>query len=72
MSGIAHYRLVAGEIEMAPAAAGECFPWLRVLEGKRFLCVLEGGAFHVFEISLAGVGRLGAEAAEILWQEARG
>lgn len=70
MSGIAHYRLVEGEIEMT-GQVGPCFPWLKVLDGRQHLCVLEGGAMHVFEIGLAGVGRLGAEAAEIMWREAR-
>ena len=63
-----HYFLTPeGELEMEPAATTQpCLPYLLSDDRGLRLCVIEGGAFHNFSISLAGVARLADEATAIL------
>jgi hypothetical protein len=65
MSGLSHYTLNKdGGLDAAPAATeGFCIAYLIERDGKDVLCVMEGGAYHQFDISPAGTGRLAAEAA---------
>ena len=64
MSNIAHYRLTdAGELDMAAAETPEnCFAFLVEDGAQDRLCVIEGGAFHTFNISRQGLARLAEEA----------
>lgn len=63
-----HYYLMPdGELEMKPAATQEpCIPYI-VQQGDRdSLCVMEGDAFHSFDIGIMGLARLAEESAAAL------
>lgn len=59
-----HYYLMPdGELDMKPAASPDpCIPYLIRQDDKDILCVIEGGAFHTFDISPAALARLADEA----------
>ncbi len=67
MSGI-HYRLnEKQEVVSYPAATeGNCIAYLVERDGQDVLCVMEGGAYHQYEISLVGVARLVEEGSTVL------
>lgn len=64
----AHYRMQEGcDIECLPATTdGNCRPYFVEEGGQYKLCVIEGGAFHNFDISLMGLARLADEATSLL------
>lgn len=58
----AHYRMNECEIEKRPAAtAGNCNAYLVEHGAQDVLCVMEGDAFHTFNISPQGLARLAEE-----------
>lgn len=63
-----HYYLMPdGELDMKPAATqGACIPYI-VQQGDEYrLCVIEGGAFHNFDIDTLDLARLAEEASAAL------
>lgn len=70
---LAHYWLNAdGEVEMSPPAMrGTATPYLIERDGKPVLCVIEGGAYHTYEIARTGVVVLLEGAVEIVAREER-
>ena len=68
----AHYALnSSGEIDQS-RTVGACIPYLVQRDGRDYLCVMEGGAFHQFEIGTMGLYRLAAECSSRLWSMAQG
>jgi hypothetical protein len=62
-----HYYLMPdGELELKPTVAEACIPYLIEKDGQHRLCVIEGGAFHSFDITVAGLARLADEATKLL------
>lgn len=70
---LAHYWLDCdGALHMAPPATrGLATPYLTQRDGRLFLNVIEGAAFHSYEIAPAAAARLGAESASFFWQRER-
>ena len=67
----AHYILnSSGEIEQA-RSEGSCTPYLIQQDGREYLCVMEGGAFHRFEIGTGALYRLASECSSRLWSMAQ-
>lgn len=64
----AHHRLTeAGDLESSPAATNEsCIAYLIEDGPQDRLCVIEGGAFHAFNISPQGLARLAEESTKQL------
>jgi len=60
----AHYNMVeGGDIQCFPAATNEsCIAYLINDGTQDKLCVIEGGAFHNFNISPQGLARIAEEA----------
>lgn len=71
MSEIAHYELNDGEIAKA-AADGSVLPYLLQRDGKDFLCVMEAGAYHQYEVNKLQLARLAAECSARLWSMEQG
>lgn len=63
-----HYHLTRGEITRTPPATdGACIAYIIQKDGKETLCVMEGGAYHQFEIGVMGLHRLASECSDRLW-----
>lgn len=64
MKGLSHYTLNKdGGLDAAPAATeGFCIAYMIERDGIDVLCVMEGGAYHQFDLSPQGVARLAHEA----------
>lgn len=63
----AHYRMTEGnDIECLPAQAEACIAYLIEDGLQNKLCVIEGGAFHNFNISPQGLARLAEESTKQL------
>jgi hypothetical protein len=62
----AHYRMTEGDIECSPGQAEACIAYLIEDGLQNRLCVIEGGAFHTFNISPQGLARLAEESTKQL------
>lgn len=68
-----HYKLNRGEISKNPPATdGECIAYIIQKDGKEVLCIMEGDAYHQFDIGKMGLHRLAAECGDRLWSLAQG
>lgn len=72
--GFRHYYLMPdGEIEIEQGASrSDCIPYIIQHGTQDVLCVIEGDAFHSFDISPAGLARLNEECARRLRQIVNG
>ena len=61
-----HYEIKDGEIARSESTGG-VLPYMLQRDGKDFLCVMEGDAYHQYEVSKVQIARLAAECGARLW-----
>lgn len=61
-----HYTLDEAQNITRRESAGSCIAYLIERDGIDVLCVMEGGAFHQYELSPQGVARIAEEAAKAI------
>lgn len=74
MKLLSHYLLnKEGGLEAFPAATeGFCIAYLIERDGIDVLCVMEGGAYHQYDLSPQGLARINAESADALRKHVKG
>lgn len=66
-----HYGFDADQNVRRTLTEDAAVPYIIQRDGKDWLCVIEGGAYHQFEIGPRGLHRLASECSSRLWSLAQ-